>query len=453
MNKWGNLNLGDEIKNIVQDALNTRNFNRLNRDIENVVKGALDEVRRSIDWKQGNNHNWNNQTHNNQTGKSNDYQYRHEKASQAWKGQEPKQQGANYNNMNNHNNAYMQRYGQYKPAPKPAKFTVPIGRVSGVLFTVFGAIGSTASGIALIVLAVLGYLIGIKGVFHTIAMGLLPCFVVSIILCMNGSRIRKRLKRFHRYTSQLHGRNYCLINDLSSVTGLSNKATVRDLRKMIAIGMFPEGHIDDKKTCFMLNNECYGQYLKLQENMKMKNLEEQAKQKEQKANQEFVKEEKNNKNDALKPEIRKAIDEGRKFVLEIKNANIAILGEEISRKLDRLEEVTGKIYDYVEIHPEKFPEIKKFAEYFLPTTLKLVAAYREFDYQPVQGENISSAKKEIEETMDTINLAFENLLDGLFEEAAMDISTDISVLETMFAQEGLTEKNINIKNKTMEGKQ
>ena len=76
--------------------------------------------------------------------------------------------------------------------------------------------------------------------------------------------------------------------------------------------------------------------------------------------------------------------------------------------------------------------------YYLPTTLKLVNAYREFDAQPVQGENILSAKREIEETLDTINLAFENLFDGLFEDDAIDISTDISVLETMLRQEGLT---------------
>lgn len=442
MNNRGYLNLGDEIKNIVQDAVNNREFNRLNRDIENVVKSALDEVRRSIIWKQNNRYNWNNQT-----GKANNHQHSFGKSSQTRSDQEPKQQRYNYNVMNNYNNVNRQGYNQNKLVPKTTRYTVPIGRVSGILLTVFGAIGSTAFGIALIVLAVLGYLVGIRGVFHTIAIVLLPCFIASITLYMNGSRIRKRLKRFQRYIAQLHGRNYCLIKDFSSATGLSNKATVKDLQKMIDIGMFPEGHIDDKKTCFMLDNECYEQYLNLQENIRMKNLEEQANQKEQSTRHEFGQGAKNNKSDSLKPEIRKAIDEGRQFVLEIKNANIAIPGEEISRKLDRLEDVTGKIYDYVEIHPEKFPEIKKFAEYFLPTTLKLLDAYREFDYQPVQGENISSAKKEIEETMDTINLAFENLLDGLFEDVAMDISTDISVLQTMFAQEGLTEKNIRDKNK------
>jgi len=207
---------------------------------------------------------------------------------------------------------------------------------------------------------------------------------------------------------------------------------------MIDVGMFPEGHIDDRKTCFMLNNYSYEQYLKLMENMRKRETEEQSNSKE-----DIEKDKNKNKNYvSLSPEVRKAIDEGRQFVQKIRDANRDIPGEEISRKLDRLEEVTGKIYDYVETHPEKFPEIKKFTEYFLPTTLKLLDAYREFDYQPVKGDNISSAKKEIEDTMDTINSAFENLLDSLFEDAAMDISTDISVLETMIAQEGLAKKNL-----------
>ncbi|MFA5524100.1 MAG: 5-bromo-4-chloroindolyl phosphate hydrolysis family protein [Tissierellales bacterium] len=437
MNNRGNMNLGDEVKNIVQNAVSNKNFNNLNRDIENVVKGALDEVGRSIGWKQGYNHNWNKQT-----GKTNNYQQKYEKSSTTTNKQEPNQQRYNYNNTNNYNNVYKQTYMQNKPVPKSTALTVPMGRVSGTLLTIFGAIGSGIFGIAVVILAVLGYLIGFKGVILTLSMVILPSLITSVILLMNGGRVRKRLRRFQRYIAQLHGRNYCLISDLSAATGLSNKATVRDLQKMISMGMFPQGHIDEKKTCFMLNNECYEQYLNLQESIKRKELEEQDKQKGRLTHHDSINREGKNIKNTLKPEIRKAIEEGRQFVMEIKNANIAIPGEEVSRKLDRLEEVTGKIYDYVETHPEKFPEIKKFTEYFLPTTLKLLDAYRKFDYQPVQGENILSAKKEIEETMDTINLAFENLLDGLFEDIAMDISTDISVLQTMFAQEGLTENNI-----------
>ncbi len=419
MNNRGGLNLGDEIRNIVQDAVNNMDFNRLNRDVRNVVNGALDEVRRSI---VGNNHH---HTWNNKSWKADDYQYSHERSSQTW----------NFNNI-------QKGYQKNKSASNLDKITVPVGKVSGMLLTVFGSIGSITFLIASIVLASIGYKLGISIMFNIITYALLPCFIASMALLLNGGRIRKRLKRFQKYIAQMHDRNYFMIKDFASVTGRSSKYIAKDLQKMIAVGMFPEGHIDEKQTCFMLNNESYEQYLKLQENMRMKEMEEQAKNKEETLRQTQAQKEKFNKKDTMDPEIRKAISEGRQYVQKIRNANIEILGEEISRKLDRLEEVTGKIFDYVESHPEKFSEIKKFAEYFLPTTLKLLDAYREFDYQPIKGENISTAKKEIEDTMDTINLAFENLLDDLFQDAAMDVSTDISVLETMLAQEGLAKKNI-----------
>lgn len=441
MNNRSRVNLGDDIKNIIQDALSNGDFKRLNHDVENIVRSALDEVRRSVDWKQVNQRSWSNQTISKRVDVTNNYQDKNEMDAQALKEERLNKDRNNYHAMNIPNNTHVQS----KPALKSTKFAIPKGQVSGILLTVFGTVGGIAFGIGVFVLALLGYFIGSKGLFYSIALGISPFFIVSVILSSNGSKIRKRLKRFQRYVVRMGGRDYCLISELSSAAGLDKRATVKDLQKMISIGMFPEGHIDDRNTYFMLNNQCYEQYMKLQENVRMKDLEEGEKKKHQPTNQDSRKSDKSTINDKLDPEIRKAIDEGRRFVIEIKDANIAIPGEEISRKLDRLEEVTGKIYDFVEIHPDKFPEIKKFAEYFLPTTLKLLDAYSKFDNQPVQGDNISSAKKEIEETMDTINLAFENLLDSLFEDAAMDISTDISVLETMFAQEGLTGNDMSIK--------
>ncbi len=465
MNNRGNLNLGDEIRNIVQDAVNNGDFNRLNRDIGNVVNGALDEVKKSFGRGTDRQQNWNNSKNNNSwkvsgdpnSASNNSYsgeprreEQRNQNNSQYRKAQDAYKQ--NYNNTKNQNNnrrSYngnnysgynnSSNYNTNQAITKPAKYTVPVGQVAGTLFTVFGALGSTAFGIGAGVLALIGFVIGNSVLFPTISSALLLCFVACLGLSMNGSRIRKRLKRYQRYITLMRGRTYCLIKDFSAATGRSERYTIKDVQKMIAIGMFPEGHLDDKKTCFMLNGESYQQYLNLQENMRRKNLEEAAGDKQQSMGQGQTQ---GNTKEKLDPVIGKAIEEGRQFVQKIRNANIAIPGEEISRKLDRLEAVTGKIYDYVEAHPEKFPEIKKFTEYFLPTTLKLLDAYKDLDAQPVAGGNILTAKKEIEDTMDTINLAFENLLDGLFEDAAMDISTDISVLQTMFAQEGLTEKNI-----------
>ena len=85
------------------------------------------------------------------------------------------------------------------------------------------------------------------------------------------------------------------------------------------------------------------------------------------------------------------------------------------------------------------PDLKKLMDYYLPMTVKLLNAYAEMDAQPVQGETIRASKKDIEDTLDTLNLAFEKLLDSVFEDTAMDVSSDISVLHSILAQEGLTE--------------
>ena len=78
-------------------------------------------------------------------------------------------------------------------------------------------------------------------------------------------------------------------------------------------------------------------------------------------------------------------------------------------------------------------------DYYLPMTVKLLDAYEDMDRQPIQGETIRASKKEIEDTLDTLNEAFAKLLDSVFQDTAWDVSSDISVLHTLLAQEGLTD--------------
>ena len=110
-----------------------------------------------------------------------------------------------------------------------------------------------------------------------------------------------------------------------------------------------------------------------------------------------------------------------------------------------MEIIIQKIFDRVGADPASLEDIDKMMEYYLPTTVKLLEAYQSLNMQPVQGENIRSSKIEIENTLDTLNRAFEKLLDSLFEDVAWDVSTDISVLYTMLAQEGLTENDFSKK--------
>lgn len=138
-------------------------------------------------------------------------------------------------------------------------------------------------------------------------------------------------------------------------------------------------------------------------------------------------------------EVDKLMREGKKFIKQMQEANVAIADEEISAQIDRLEAVTKKIFDYIAENPEKIPQIRKFMNYYLPTTLKLLRSYDRLCSQGVEGDNISATMHEIEGMMHTIVIAFEKQLDLLFQDEAMDIATDISVMESMLAQEGLTE--------------
>ena len=104
----------------------------------------------------------------------------------------------------------------------------------------------------------------------------------------------------------------------------------------------------------------------------------------------------------------------------------------------RQEEVTGKILDYVAQHPDKRPQIRKFLNYYLPTTLKLLNAYDRMGSAGVSGANINGTMGKIESMMDTIVSAFDRQLDALFGDEALDIATDITVLEQMLAGEGLS---------------
>lgn len=139
------------------------------------------------------------------------------------------------------------------------------------------------------------------------------------------------------------------------------------------------------------------------------------------------------------PEMDKMIEDGKKAIAEMKRLDDNIADPTISAQIVRLQQLAGKIFAQVEQNPEKLPQIRKFMNYYLPTTLKILNAYDRMGEQGVAGENISSTMHKVEGMMDTIIKAFEKQLDNLFGAEAMDISTDMVVLENMMAREGLTD--------------
>lgn len=300
----------------------------------------------------------------------------------------------------------------------------PAGSMSGILYILFGISGCLVYGSSVLIFIIFKILFGIIG-SNVLFVSALLLLVVSVGLLIRGITLRKRVKRFKKYVRFIDDNNYFLINDLAKFAREKESFVVKDLSKMIDLGMFLEGHIDEEKTYFMLNDEVYNDYLNLKNQQIAKEIDNE------KLNEEIE--------NLEKDEIESTIKIGRNYIEQIKNIKNELYKEEIAVKLDKLGNISNQILVQVEKNPNKIQEVNKFINHYLPITIKLINSYKDINNQVVQGENIENAKLEIEKSIDLINSAFENLLDDLYEDVVLDISTDISVLKTLFKQEGLAE--------------
>ena len=116
----------------------------------------------------------------------------------------------------------------------------------------------------------------------------------------------------------------------------------------------------------------------------------------------------------------------------------SIQSPEVRSRINELMRISDKIIQDAIDDPSDVPEIRKFLDYYLPTTIKLLNAYDRMSGQGIEGENLSKSMHSIEEMLDTAVDAFKKQLDSLFEDQALDIETDISVMNRMLEREGLT---------------
>ncbi|WP_085833485.1 5-bromo-4-chloroindolyl phosphate hydrolysis family protein [Clostridium merdae] len=316
----------------------------------------------------------------------------------------------------------------YPAEARPLRYSdsrFPWKQVSSILLLIFGGILGVFSVVLLMGLIVASISMTAMNTILAGIVVLLPTSGLSTWMLTLGIKLRGRLNRIVRYLNGVGNANFCSVEQLARLVNKSPSFVVKDLEKMIRTNMLPDGYLDDQRTCLMIGEKTYQQYLQAQQSMQDR--------------------ESGNADKEEKAEEKSEPSKGRDLLNQISQAKNFITDDGILFKISRIENVTEKILSYVEAHPEKQSQIRKFNEYYLPTTLKLIHSYCHFDSQPVQGENITSAKTQIRESLDTINTAFENLLDSLFGDATMDISSDISVLEVMLAREGLTGDEFKIK--------
>lgn len=241
----------------------------------------------------------------------------------------------------------------------------------------------------------------------------LPWFLEEILpsLCLTagglglwiaGGQQKKKLRRFRQYLATI-GRNKTVsISALSSATGRSAHTVREDLQEMLDEGCFPTGFLDYGGDKLVLSTGG------IQETPKS----------------------------APAPKADTSAENA--VLAEIRAVNDAIEHAGLSAQIDRIGVITAKIFDYQKSHPAAAPQLHSFLSYYLPTTLKILRAYAQLEDQGIEGENITAAKQRIEGMMDKVVEGFEKQLDQLFQGDALDITTDVMVLEQMLSKDGLS---------------
>ena len=400
-NKWDEF--GGGINDVIQKAIDSGNYNSLGRDINNIIRDAShtfeDALNRGL------------REARNKTVKVN--------------------LGGNTVEVDkNYQDRISRPTNKNAIVPSNAKLYVSDNQLfgKGMANSIFGGIATFGTAIATLGSAFEG-----KPMGTVVCGGLLALSWLWLMTGVNTLKDRLVFKNYQKILNLSDNKSYAKIEDLMQETGESKDKTLKRLRKMIRNGWFKEGHIDKSETTFISTNETYALYQKTQ-----LDYEERLKiDRELSANKPA-----NEQN--ISAEVKETLEQGKKYLTQISRLNDRIPGVEVSNKIFKIEDITGRILSRVEEHPSSVDDIKQLMKYYLPMTIKLLTAYAEMDEQPVKVENIDKSKKEIENVLDSLNDAFSKLLDDLYKDTAWDISSDVSVLNAMLKREGLKGSDFNV---------
>ena len=228
---------------------------------------------------------------------------------------------------------------------------------------------------------------------------------VGLVLLLTGLSRRRKAGRYQRYKALIGTRESLSLQSLAEAMPAPVKQVREDLQDMLQRGYLPSGYIDASGRLVLSES----------------GIREEPK--------------------PEPPQPEPAEDD---VLAQIRAVNDDIDDETMSRKIDRIGEITAKILDYQRQHPDSEPELRSFLNYYLPTTLKILRSYAQMENQGIEGENITAAKQRIEGMMDKVVEGFEKRLDKLFRSDAVDITSDVQVLEQMLQQDGLSADELKI---------
>ena len=326
--------------------------------------------------------------------------------------------------------------------------------------------------------------------FRTDAILMLVLALVTFcctMLARSGLKKKELIKHYYQYGDAVGtGREYIGMQELEDRTGLSREQIRKDIGTLRSDGILPYAVLDRSGTTLILTDNMYQQYTKAEQARAKREEEERIQQLREKAQNKGTGETWEEASAKVKEEEAKAraakahqeteqlrnakasqapqegtgasnksagdhagnaadgtsslVTEGEAYIKEIRAINDRIPDTEVmSDKLYQLEDIMKRIFEQARKDPSKEKDLRKLMNYYLPTTMKLLNAYADLSEQPEAGDNIRDTKRQIEGSMDAINNAFEKLLDDLFQEQAWDLSSDLNVMKTMMAQDGLAE--------------
>ena len=455
-------NIGDQMKGALNEALRTGDFAKLNSLVADTVTSALNDagVATSKAWQQQQQQKAAQQAEKARREEEWRKQVQKTRNTVTWEQQkfqedqlrrnleEARRQQEQQRNMQRQQQLSRERQQELRVMRKEG-LSVPVkneGFVGGVLFVVFGAVAN----VPLLVLSILGMALGWGATG-----ALLFSLFVSIFFINNGKNKIQLINKAKRYVRMCGSKMFAEVEDLAAQAGISPRRVEKELRKILQKGIIPTAHIDKRGTHLMLTDELYRQFSDAEKARLLREKEEKQEKKEKKSRLTGKnKEDLPVVDDVLEPktQLEKMVEEGQECIRKVRYMNDLIPGETISAKMDRLEGLLKEIFERLEKDPTQMNRMHKVMSYYLPTTLKLVEAYHEFDRISNPNEEIISAKQEIEDTLDTINEAFVELLNSLFQAKVMDVTTDAQVLQTVLASEGLT-KGMDIAKPAGDGKQ
>ena len=235
----------------------------------------------------------------------------------------------------------------------------------------------------------------------------------GLALLAGGGIMNRKMRRYAKYLACAGTRDAIPLAHLMKAADVGESKAERDLEAMVEKGMWgPDAYLDRGNDMLFRSQDAANAYFAAKRSA---------------AQQQSVA--------AAAP---RSVDGYEGMLQAIRRANDRIDDEVLSAKIDRLEAVTGQIFKVIQEQPAKKDKASTFLNYYLPTTQKLLDSYADFEEAGVSGQNLDQAKSRIEETMDNIIAGFEHQLDDLYRDAAMDIDSDIRVMETMLKRDTST---------------